>query len=75
MYIVARAAAAVKHREKIDRLIDRKCRILYHEYGAATDGTPGRGPVIGGQPPAGAVLGPKMAVQSCPQKGVCVWST
>ena len=38
MYIVARAAAAVKHREKIDRLIDRKCRILYHEYGVATGG-------------------------------------
>lgn len=34
MYIVARVIAAVKHKEKIDR----KCRILYHEYGAATDG-------------------------------------
>jgi hypothetical protein len=34
MYIIARVIAVVKHKEKIDR----KCRILYHEYGAATGG-------------------------------------
>ncbi|EDS11847.1 hypothetical protein ANACOL_01427 [Anaerotruncus colihominis DSM 17241] len=43
-------------------LFDKFCRIMYNITGVVTDGTPGHGPAIGGQPPARTAFRPKMAV-------------